>query len=171
MKTDNLETVTDFAKSSIFIVGAMLICRMVGLPANVTPIIAIAVFLPTIVQNRAAIIAVLIAGMFLSDIIIGMHSTAPIIYGVIALCGVLSATYFSNMYIASAAGVAIWHVVVNGAVYFQGLGFPTLAQTYAAAVPFDVRLLVSTMAFVFIFTAAHRLASYLNNIMLHKLLD
>ena len=49
------------------------------------------------------------------------------------------------------SSVLVWHIVVNFGVYISGLGALTLAQTYILAMPFDLRLLVSTVVFSLVF--------------------
>ena len=47
----------------------------------------------------------------------------------------------------SLLSVVLWHAIVNFGVYLSGLGNVSLVQTYLLAIPFDLRLLTSTLLF------------------------
>ena len=77
------------------------------------------------------------------------------VYGTLLLISIISRkTYdakFSGILKTSGLSVLLWHIVVNFGVYLNGLGTVSIAQTYLAAIPFDFRLLVSTLAFSSLF--------------------
>lgn len=148
--------IKEIVKASAFLFGTLFISRLIGLPANFTPIIATAVCLPMFTDNKNFMAMFLISLMFLTDLFLGMYSLAPLVYGVIASCSLMS-TKIPNKYYAGALGVGVWHVVVNGAVYLNGHGSTSLAQTYLQAIPFDFKLLVSTLLFVSLYDATQRL--------------
>ena len=50
--------------------------------------------------------------------------------------------------------VLLWHLVVNFGVYINNLGAVPLINTYALAIPFDFKLLVSTLCFGSLFYGA-----------------
>ena len=49
-----------------------------------------------------------------------------------------------NKYLTAIVSVFAWHITVNGAVYLMA-GNTSLLQTYIQAIPFDFKLLVSTL--------------------------
>ena len=55
------------------------------------------------------------------------------------------------MILSGVIGVGIWHVLVNFSVWFTGLSGLSLVSTYIAAIPFDLRLLASTILFSSLF--------------------
>ena len=64
----------------------------------------------------------------------------------------------SSLLTSAVASVLIWHLVVNFGVYFNGLGAVSLAQTYVLAIPFDLRLMASTVIFSGVFFAGWQMA-------------
>ena len=66
----------------------------------------------------------------------------------------------------SLLSVVLWHAIVNFGVYLSGLGNVSLAQTYLLAIPFDLRLLTSTLLFAGMFYGIRHLvkeSTYLSN--------
>ena len=66
----------------------------------------------------------------------------------------------------SLLSVVLWHAIVNLGVYLSGLGNVSLAQTYLLAIPFDLRLLTSTLLFSGVFYGIRHLVkeyAYLGN--------
>ena len=66
----------------------------------------------------------------------------------------------------SLLSVVLWHIIVNFGVYLTGLGNVSLAQTYLLAIPFDLRLLTSTLLFSVMFFGIRHLvkeSSYLGS--------
>ena len=92
------------------------------------------------------------------------------VYGTMFLIGLLSRLLHKDniqrLMTNSLLSVVLWHVIVNFGVYFSGLGTQTLAQTYILAIPFDFRLLTSTLLFSSVFYGIRHLVkeySYLAN--------
>lgn len=136
---------------------SLLCARFAGLPDNFTPLLAAAVFMPYITHNRVAQWLLPAGVLFVSDFFLGFYSAAPVVYAMVMFASILG-THVKNMYVASVGSVVAWHLVVNGAVWYYGMGTLTLLQTYVAAIPFDFRLLVSTLLFVALFDTVKHLA-------------
>ena len=146
---------SEIIKSAAFILASIILARF-ALPANITPIIAMAVFLPYITHNKHLQALLPVGILFLTDFFLGFYgATMFFVYGTLLLISILSRkTYdakFSGILKTSVLSVLLWHVVVNFGVYLNGLGTVSIAQTYLAAIPFDFRLLVSTLAFSSLF--------------------
>lgn len=146
---------SEIIKSAAFILASIILARF-ALPANITPIIAMAVFLPYITKNKHLQTLLPIGILFLTDIFLGFYgSTMLFVYGSMLLISLLSRkTYdakFTGVLKTSGLSVLLWHLIVNFGVYLNGLGTLSLAQTYFAAFPFDFRLLISTLAFSSLF--------------------
>ena len=146
---------SEFIKSAAFILASIILARF-ALPANITPIIAMAVFLPYLTKNKHLQTLLPIGILFLTDIFLGFYGyTMFFVYGTMLLISFLSrSTYdakFTGILKTSILSVLLWHIIVNFGVYLNGLGTISLAQTYIAAIPFDFRLLLSTLAFSSLF--------------------
>ena len=146
---------SEIIKSAAFILASIILARF-ALPANITPIIAMAVFLPCITKNKHLQIFLPIGILFLTDIFIGFYgATMYFVYGTMFLISLLSRktydTKFTGILKTSGLSVLLWHIIVNFGVYLNGLGTVSITQTYLEAIPFDFRLLVSTLAFSSLF--------------------
>lgn len=146
---------SEIIKSAAFILASIFLARF-ALPANITPIIAMAVFLPFITQNKHLQTLLPIGLLFLTDIFLGFYgATMFFVYGTLLLISILSRKGYNGRLTGilktSGFSVLLWHIIVNFGVYLNGLGTISLAQTYIAAIPFDFRLLVSTLAFSSLF--------------------
>ena len=65
-----------------------------------------------------------------------------------------------SKYFTAFTSVLIWHLTVNGAVYLANIGNASLIQTYIQAIPFDFKLLVSTLIYVAILDVLQKSISY-----------
>ena len=122
----------------------LLVSRFLEIP-NFTPLLAIAIMLPYFTTNKYIQYLLPITVLFLTDIIIGMYSTMLFVYGNFLFATLLATKY--NKYLTAIISVFTWHITVNGAVYFTA-GNTSLFQTYVQAIPFDFKLLVSTLLYV-----------------------
>ena len=138
-----------------FLVG---LTRLVGLPPNFTPIIAGAIFLPTISKGvRYTFLPVIV--LFLTDLLLGFHSTMVYTYGSLLLIGTLAHLFRISLGLKAILGVLIWHLIVNFGVYLNSIPARPLLEVYISAWPFDFRLLVSTLLFTCLFWLTERLIS------------
>lgn len=138
-----------------FLVG---LTRLVGLPPNFTPIIAGAIFLPIISKGvRYAFLPVIV--LFLTDLLLGFHSTMVYTYGSLLLIGALAHILSISLGLKAILGVLIWHLIVNFGVYLNSIPARPLLEVYVSAWPFDFRLLVSTLLFTCLFWLTERLIS------------
>ena len=145
----------EIIKSAAFVLASIILTRF-ALPANITPIIAMAVFLPYITKNKHLQRLLPVGILFLTDIFLGFYGLTMIfVYGTLLLISILSQkthnAKFSGILKTSIYSVLIWHVIVNFGVYINSSGISSLPQTYFAAIPFDFRLLVSTLLFSTLF--------------------
>jgi hypothetical protein len=123
---------------------ALVVVRFAELPANVTPLLAAAVFAPRLISQSWARPAIPILVLITTDYFLGWYTAAPMVYACIIMASILG-SHIKNLYVAGTVSVMFWHVLVNGAVWFTGHGAMSLWQTYAQAITFDFRLLVSTL--------------------------
>ena len=141
----------EFFKSASLLLGCILLSRFI-LPANVTPLIAMAVFMPYLTSNKNLQMFLPVSIMFVTDIFLGFYSTMWITYGIMAIIGfisrVLNNGQYSTLMGTSALSVVLWHLIIN----IPG-PFPPLSPE---ALVFDLRLLGSTLVFASMFYAIQR---------------
>ena len=136
----------EFIKSAGLLLGCIALARFIDLPANVTPFMAMAVFMPYMTSNRLLQLALPVTLLFTTDLIIGLYGPLMLfVYGTMLLTGLLSRLLHKDNIQTL---LVLWHFIVNGAVVFFGNGFGPLTPE---ALLFDIRLLVSTMVFSSIF--------------------
>lgn len=138
-----------YAKEFILLFGVLVASRLVGLPANFTPLLAMAVFAPKMNVGVWLPLSVLAV----TDIILGVYNIMPLVY-VMMIIAYYTSSAIRNTYIAGASSVLLWHIIINGAVVIAGPGF---APFTPEAILFDLRLLVSTLAFTALFNLTQRL--------------
>ena len=141
----------DFFKSASLLLGCILLSRFI-LPANITPLIAMAVFMPYLTSNKNLQMFLPVSMMFVTDIVLGFYSTMWLTYGIMILIGVISRVLNNGQYSilmgTSALSVVLWHLIIN----IPG-PFPPLSSE---ALIFDIRLLASTLVFASVFYAIQR---------------
>lgn len=148
----------NYLNSFALLFGALLVSRFAELPANFTPILASAIFIPQLISNRLTQVFLPISVLFLSDIVLGFYTVMPVVYVSIALASVIS-TANKNIYMSGILSVLVWHIAVNGAVYVTGHGYPPFS---AEAMVFDMRLLASTLLFLGVFDCVKMLFTNIN---------
>ena len=145
-------------KSAGLLLGCILLSRFI-MPANITPLIAIAVFLPFVTSNKNIQTFLPVTLLFVTDIFLGFYSTMWLVYGTMALIGVVSRVLNNGQYQrlmgTSVLSVVLWHLIVN----IPG-PYPPLS---AEALVFDIRLLMSTLAFTTMFYTVQKLVQAFTN--------
>jgi hypothetical protein len=135
-------------KELVVLVGALLLARVLPILdpsyANFTPVFAVAIFFP-LTQSKLLSYSVPLGVMFLTDLFLGFSAINLVVYFVLALIISLSRSINNYVY-TSIIGIGLWHVIVN---FFVWLSNPSMSllQTYAMAIPFDFKLLLSTLVY------------------------
>lgn len=142
----------DFFKSAGMLLGCIALARFI-LPANFTPLIAMAVFMPHLTNNKNLQLFLPVSLLFLTDIVLGFYGTTMLfVYGTMLLISVLSRyLHKDNLQTilgTSVLSVVLWHLIIN----IPG-PFPPLSPE---ALIFDLRLLGSTVVFASVFYAIQR---------------
>ena len=141
----------EFFKSAGLLLGCILLSRFI-LPAKITPLLAMAVFMPYLTSNKNLQMFLPVTLMFVTDIFLGFYSTIWLTYGTMAVIGVISRVLnngqYSTLMGTSALSVVLWHLIIN----IPG-PFPPLSPE---ALVFDLRLLASTLVFASMFYAIQR---------------
>ena len=165
-----------FVLAALVVVATLL--RLAPLPANFSPIAAIALFAGAMfVKHRWVGPIVPLIALILSDLVIGFHATQPFVYGSYVLIALLGRGLMNNenedapktktqwfaIGLSSFAASAVFFLVSNFGVWVEGLLYPRtgagLVACYFAAVPFFWNTLVGDLAFTFGLFGAWALAT------------
>jgi hypothetical protein len=142
----------EFFKSASLLLGCILLSRFI-LTENITPLIAMAVFMPYLTSNKQLQMFLPVSILFVTDIFLGLYSTMWLTYGLMGLIGfisrVLNKGNYSTLMGSSVLSVVLWHLIIN----IPG-PFPPLSPE---ALVFDLRLLGSTLVFASMFYAVQKL--------------
>ena len=154
--------INELMKSSFLLIFCIFLSRFI-MPPSYTPIIAMAIFMPLMSNNKMMQLFLPVSILLLSDLLLGFYGqTMLFVYGSMILIGLLARKIndgsLGSLLKSSISSVILWHLIVNFGVYLNGLGTKTLAQTYALAIPFDFRLLLSTLFFSLVFYSALQLS-------------
>lgn len=145
----------DFTLAFLFL--TLVSSRFLEIP-NFTPLLAIAIMLPYFTNNKTVQYLLPVSVLFLTDIIIGFYSLMFVVYANFIVSTLISTNL--SKYFTAFTSVLIWHLTVNGAVYLANIGNASLIQTYIQAIPFDFKLLVSTLIYVAILDVLQKSISY-----------
>lgn len=133
--------ISETFKAGLILFGALVISRLLPLPANSEPLLGLAVLAPYFSRSNLAFL-LMPAVMFISDIFLGFGSWVWLTYPALALATFISKA-ISNKYISLLASWLVWHVIAN-----TGQWFPPFSPE---ALLFDMRLLVSGLSVVVLY--------------------
>jgi len=136
-------------KQSIFFAGALILIaafsRFIPHPPNFTPIMAMSIFGGVLFRNKHLAFIVPLTAMFLTDAIIGFHSTMVFVYAGFAI-GVLLGFLLRNrlkpisLALTSLAGSTIFYLLTNFGSWLTSGIYPKsvdgLMQAYFFGLPF-----------------------------------
>jgi hypothetical protein len=120
---------------------ALVVSRLLPLPANSEPLLGLAVLLPYITKSNLGFL-MMPAVMFVSDIFLGLGNWMLYTYTALAIAPVISKT-LSNKYIALGSSWLVWHVMANA-----GQWYPPFSPE---ALLFDIRFLLSGLTVVVLY--------------------
>jgi hypothetical protein len=106
--------------------------------------------------------------LLITDIFLGFYvQTMYFVYASLVLIALISNYQSKGSLLSlmkySIGSVLIWHIVVNFGVYLNGHDGSSLSQTYLLAIPFDLRLMASTIVFSLVFYSAWATKEYLES--------
>ena len=134
---------------------------------NFTPVAAMALLGGAYFSNKKTAFIVPFIAMFLSDAIIGFHSTMWAVYLSFAIMVVIGFQLrekkkVSNIFAASVSSSVLFFVITNFAVWMSGTMYPLnaagLFESYVAAIPFFGYTLAGDLFYVGIFFGAFEFA-------------
>ena len=142
--------------SILILITILAFSRLIPHPPNFTPLLGMAVFSGVIFDRKIFAFVVPLVAMLLSDLVIGFHSSMPIIYFAIMLnvgVGFLLVSKFSYLksILALVSGALIFFMVTNFAVWL-GSGMYSqdlngLISCYIMALPFFQNTLLSSLVY------------------------
>lgn len=130
--------------------------RLIPHPPNFTPIAALALLGGASFADKRAAFLVPLAGLFLSDLVLGFYAITPIVYGSFALIVCLGFWLRRRQSVwriagASVIGAVLFFVVTNLGVWAFDTLYPKtlngLADCYVAAIPFFRNTLLSDLLY------------------------
>ena len=128
-------------KAGIILFGALVLSRLLPLPANSEPLLGLAVLTPYLTKSNLGFL-IMPAVMFVSDIFLGLGSWMWFTYSALALAPFISKT-LDNKYIALGGSWLVWHVMANA-----GQWYPPFSPE---ALLFDIRFLLSGLTVVVLY--------------------
>ena len=128
-------------KAGIILFGALVLSRLLPLPANSEPLLGLAVLTPYLSKNNLAFLFPL-GVMFISDIFLGLGSWLLMTYSALAIAPFISKA-IDNKYLALSGSWLMWHVMANA-----GQWYPPFSPE---ALLFDVRFLLSGLTVVVLY--------------------
>ena len=131
--------------------------RLIPHPPNFAPIAAMALFGGAYFSKRWAAFIIPILAMFLTDLILGLHSTMWAVYLSFVLIVVLGMVMIkqkkiSNIFLASISASVLFFIITNFGVWASGMLYSKditgLIACYTAAIPFFHYTLLGDLFFV-----------------------
>ena len=143
-------------KNILIIVLLIIASRFIGLPANFSPLLALAVVIPRatsqkFIQYLLPVAILLTTNYFLEPV----NTLILLSMALVFLVTPLISSYTNNLALSSISAVLIWHFFVNGAVWITS--GESILETYVLAIPFDFKLLISTGLYVALFACAEKI--------------
>jgi hypothetical protein len=141
---------------AISLIAIAAFARLIPHPANVTPIMAMALFSGAVFHKRVFGILIPLAAMFVSDLALGTHNQMVSVYGsivLVSLIGLLLTDKRSagRVAMASVASSTLFFLITNFTVWLSGEMYAKtsagLLECYTLALPFYRNGLIGDLAF------------------------
>ena len=143
-----LKNLSIFKAGTILFV-ALIISRLLPLPANSEPLLGLAVLTPYLNKNNLAFLLPL-GIMFISDLFLGFHNSMLITYSALALAPFIS-RMLDSKYMSLLSSWLVWHILAN-----TGQWFPPFSPE---ALLFDIRFLISGLSIVVLYDLVQKITS------------
>ena len=136
---------------TLMVIAAAFV-RLIPHPPNFAPIAAIALFGGAYYSKKSFAYLIPISAMFLTDLILGFHSTMWAVYLSFVLIVALGMIMIKkknvkNVILASVVSSVLFFVLTNFAVWLSGIMYPLniagLGACFTAAIPFFQNTLLS----------------------------
>lgn len=149
------------------IVAAGVLLRAIPHPWNVSPILGLALFSGAHLKTHKSLF-ILLGILFLSDIVLGFHSTMLFTWGSTLLVFVLGKSlkrteFGAKIFLTSFLGSFLFYLVTNLGVFLvtplYGKSWEGLFQCYLMGVPFFRNAVVGDTVYTLVFFGTHHLVS------------
>ena len=149
-------------RNFLYIILILIASRFIGLPPNFSPMLATAIFMPRLTNNKylqsfIPIFIILFSNFFLEAInplifmtILAIFFFTPILSRVI-----------NNLFYSCLIATFCWFIFVNGSVWVVSGG--NFLATYIGAIPFDFKLLISTGLYLSLFHFSELIYKHFDN--------
>ncbi|MBV2246395.1 MAG: hypothetical protein KUL83_04475 [Lentimicrobium sp.] len=137
------------SSKTIFVITAIAIAaafRIVPHWPNFTPVAAMALFAGATINRKWLAFMLPLAALFLSDLVLGFHSTIIFVYGAMILTVLIGSLLSKklkagNIAIATVSSSILFFLVTNFGAWMSGMlpytrDFSGLMQAYIAGIPF-----------------------------------
>ena len=132
----------------LFLGALLVVSRLIGLPANMQPLLGIGVVAPYISKSELSVFYPLVI-MYASDVFLGFHDHMAYTYVALMLSGIISRLLYNKIYTSLICSWLIWHILAN-----IGLTYPPFTPE---ALLFDLRFLLSGLSVVVLYDVCRRL--------------
>lgn len=142
--------------------------RLVAHPANISPIMAIALFGGAYFEDKRLAFLLPLLAMALSDVFLGFYMVSIFVYisfGIGLLIGFIlrKRVKMQNVILASLAGSIVFFLITNFGSWltdpmYQPLNFESLARCYTLAIPFFRNTLLGDMGYIAVLFSCYALA-------------
>lgn len=158
---------------AITLIGFAVISRLLPHAANIAPIAAVAIFGGAILPRKWAV-ALPLAAMVVSDLVIGLHPLVLLTWGSFAVIALASGRWLKNISPGSVVGASIgaslfFYLVTNFGVWLQGQLYSQnlggLIHCYYNALPFLRNTLVGDLIYT---TMLFGIYAIVYKVVLHK---
>ena len=135
---------------------AAALSRLIPHPPNFTPVAALALFGGASFASKRAALCLPLAGLTMSDLVLGFYAITPVVYASFALIAVLGMWLrrrqgLMPLALATVVGAALFFVITNFGVWALGTEYPKtwsgLADCYVVGIPFFRNTLVSDVLY------------------------
>jgi hypothetical protein len=135
---------------------AAALSRLIPHPPNFTPVAAMALFGGANFASKRAALCFPLAGLIVSDLVLGFYTITPVVYASFVLITFLGMWLrqrqgFLPVALAAVAGAVLFFALTNFGVWAMEKTYPKtwvgLAGCYAAAIPFFWNTLLSDLLY------------------------
>ena len=136
-------------KVGLILFVALVVSRLLPLPANSEPLLGLAVLTPYLTKNNLAFLLPLCV-MFVSDLFLGFHNSMLMTYSALALAPFIS-RMLNSKYMSLLSSWLVWHIMANA-----GQWFPPFSPE---ALLFDIRFLISGLLIVVLYDLVQKITT------------
>lgn len=153
-----------------FILSAILAIafwRILPHPANVTPVMAAALFCGSYLKDKKMAILLPLLAMLVSDFFIGFHGSMLFVYAGIAITSVVAILFLQkpktvNVFTATVGCSIVFFILTNFGAWLMSSGFypkttEGLLQAYIAGIPFYRNSILGDIFFVVILFGGYQI--------------